>query len=267
MENEMNIESIVTNEILKRNEFIKNTKKKNLKASVCHPTHLSQSEQNIMYQLFLKYYEGHPFDVFQRDLLEKDDVILLKDTETQKIQGFSTILKVKIKRGEKIYNAIYSGDTVLSTDYWGTSALGIKFLKYLWWEKMKNPFKPLNWFLISKGYKTYLLMANNFHTHYPRYEKATTPHHQELMKSFYSARFIDTYNSESHLIKPHGVTCHLKENIADISEKLLENPRIKFFQEKNPKWKEGHELCCIAEMTIFMPLKYALKKFFKGLLK
>jgi hypothetical protein len=241
--------------------------RKKLKASVINPKDISHHELVRMHHLFLHYYEGHPFDIFKRDLLEKDDVILLRDEKSLELQGFSTIMKVVINKGKKQYHGIYSGDTVVANDYWGSPALGIMFLKYLWWHKIKNPFRPLYWFLISKGYKTYLMMANNFTIHYPRFEFPTEAHHQELMDAFYSKKFKNTYTGEKNLIIPVGETCHLKAEVADIDRSLLKIQRIKFFQEKNPDWQIGHELCCISEMSLFMPLKYAVKKAVKGLIK
>lgn len=247
--------------------LIRKISKNKLKALVIKPKSIDLDELSRMYHLFSQYYEGHPFEVFKRDLYEKDDVILLKDAETKEIQGFSTILKVEIKKGNKSFYGIYSGDTVVANDYWGSPALGIMFLKYLWIEKVKNPFRPLYWFLISKGYKTYLLMANNFNVHYPRIEEPTTEHHQSLMDSFYSEKFKDKYIPEKNLIVPSGETCHLKMDVADIHCNMLGIPRVKFFQEKNPEWQKGSELCCIAEMSIFMPPKYMVKKLIKGILK
>ncbi|MEA9356986.1 hypothetical protein SHI21_12245 [Bacteriovorax sp. PP10] len=247
--------------------LVNQVKKNKLVALVINPKAIESGELTRMYHLFCQYYEGHPFETFKKDLYEKEDVILLKDSRSKEIQGFSTILKVKITKDNKDYYGIYSGDTVVANEYWGSPALGIMFLKYLWMQKIKNPFRPLYWFLISKGYKTYLLMANNFVVHYPRYEENTKSHHQELMNSFYSKKFKESYHGKENLVIPSGDTCHLKSDVADIHCELLGLPRVKFFQEKNPKWQEGVELCCIAEMSIVMPAKYMLKKMIKGLFK
>lgn len=247
--------------------LVNKIKKNKLVALVINPKEIESIELSRMYHLFSQYYEGHPFETFKKDLYEKEDVILLKDSQSKEIQGFSTILKVEIKKDNKTYYGIYSGDTVVANEYWGSPALGIMFLKYLWKQKIKHPFRPLYWFLISKGYKTYLLMANNFAVHYPRFEEKTKKHHQELMDAFYSKKFKNNYHGEDNLMVPDGDTCHLKAEVADIHCTMLGLPRVKYFQDKNPKWQEGTELCCIAEMSIFMPPKYMLKKFIKGLLK
>jgi hypothetical protein len=80
------------------------------------------------------------------------------------------------------------------------------------------------------------------------------------MDDFYSKKFPHLYDPNSGLICHDGESCALKEQVADITPDLLTEPRIKFFQEKNPHWQRGEELTCIAKMTFWMPLKYLLKK-------
>jgi len=221
---------------------------------------LSSVEIERMYSIFSKYYINHNRDQFTSDLFEKDQVILLRDSNQKTIQGFSTLLKVDLKPFGHNALGIYSGDTVLEKAYWGNKALGVAFLKYLWLEKVKNPARPVYWFLISKGYKTYLLMANNFKTHYPRVDKPTPTLYKKLMTSFYGHRFSKSYKSEQGTIEFDDTACCLKEKVAEISDELFKNRKIQFFAKMNPDWARGDELACIAEMTLLMPLQYFFKK-------
>lgn len=232
-------------------------------AEVLMPHELKPFELERLYHIFSKYYDGHTKDQFLGDLSEKNHIILLRDKKDRSLQGFSTLLKVKVKTSSGTKYGIFSGDTILEKPYWGNPALGKAFLKYLWLEKIKNPFSPLYWFLISKGYKTYLLMANNFAFHFPRFEQVTPPGIQEIIDGFYGEKYGSEYLAAQNLIKPVNTNCRLKESIAEISPDDRKNPRIAFFEISNPNWKQGVELACIAEMTILMPLKYSLKKAFK----
>ncbi len=224
------------------------------------PKELNRVELDRMYAVFAKYYNNHDKNIFMIDLIEKDHVILLRDARSGVIQGFSTLLKIHLKKYGINAIGIYSGDTVLEKEYWGTKALGMAFLTYLWREKVKNPFRPVYWLLISKGYKTYLLMANNFKTHFPRLDQSTPPKIKHIMDSFYADKFGDDYDRDKGLIEFDSASCCLKEKIAEISHELTKNPKVRFFAEKNPKWDRGHELACLAEMTLWLPLKYFLKK-------
>ncbi len=221
---------------------------------------LSSLEIERMYTIFSKYYVNHNRNQFTLDLSEKDHVILLRDTKENTIQGFSTLLRVDLKPYGFNSLGIYSGDTVLEKEYWGNKALGVAFLKYLWSEKAKNPLRPVYWFLISKGYKTYLLMANNFKTHFPRHDVATPNKFKALMDSFYGKRFPKHYKANLGTIEFDSQACCLKESVAEISKVLFENKKIQFFANKNSQWSKGDELACVAEMTLIMPLQYLIKK-------
>lgn len=221
-------------------------------------------EIDRMYSIFAKYYVNHNRDQFEIDLNEKNHVILLRDSRSKTIQGFSTLLQVDMTSLGFNALGVYSGDTVLEKDYWGNKALGIAFLKYLWLEKVKHPFRPVYWFLISKGYKTYLLMANNFATHFPRVEMQTPSLYKNLMDRFYGQRFHGFYKPDLGVIEFDSTSCCLKENVAEISADLFKNRKIEYFVQMNPNWDQGHELACIAEMTLTMPFQYFIKKtFFK----
>lgn len=231
-----------------------------LTSRVLAPQLLSDRQRRQMFDLFSQYYEGHSFEQFMKDLLEKDDVILLLEKSTEEIQGFSTLLKKELTRNGKPLWAVYSGDTVLNRKHWGSKVLGVTFLMYLMKLRLKKPWQHVYWFLISKGYKTYLLMANNFSLHYPRHEKETPEFESGLMQEFYSAKFGTLYDHQQGLIQPHGPSCHLKVEVADISMDLLKNPRIAFFQKKNPQWQDGVELCCVARLSLLLPFTYFIKK-------
>lgn len=241
--------------------------KRDLFAETVRVKSLKRHEIERMYTLFSDYYENHTLQTFEHDLFEKNHVIVLRDKRDKSLQGFSTLLRVPLKKAGKDVIGVYSGDTVIHKDYWGSKALGIEFLKYLWKLKMKKPGTAVYWFLISKGYKTYLLMANNFATHYPRCEAQTPPEYKALMKEFYEKKFGEHYLPEKDLIVYQGKACALKDHVADITDDLLKDPRIKFFQDSNPDWHSGNELTCIAKMTVWMPFKYALKKTLKVRIK
>ena len=222
---------------------------------------LDPALRDQMYDLMSNYYDYMAPDRFVSDLNAKDEVILLFDTAEKRLRGFSTLKRVTVTgpNGKPI-RAMYSGDTVVERAFWGQKVLGVEFLKILWKEKVKNPFQPLYWLLISKGYKTYLLLANNVDTHYPRFEEATPAQMQSSMDKIAVALFGDDYHADQGLVIFKESLGQLKPGIADVSEADQTIERAAFFAKKNPTWAKGTELVCIAEMTFMMPVKYAIKK-------
>jgi len=209
-----------------------------------------------MYDLYENYYEQTSFEIFVEDLNCKTEVILLFDRAAGKLQGFSTLVTFSLEQGSKLIPCVFSGDTIIHERFWGQRSLGIAFLLYMLKKKLTNPFAPLYWFLISKGYKTYLLMANNFHKHYPRFETATPEPMAELIAQASERLFPGCFRADGTLAFPKEKSTRLKLGVADIDLRLLDHPRIKFFNEKNPGWRDGDELACLAEMSLKMPFHY-----------
>jgi hypothetical protein len=222
---------------------------------------LTAGQRDEMFALFSQYYDCIDQARFGGDLDQKDAVILLE--AGGRIQGFSTLKTLPVKVGRRTHYGVYSGDTVLAREYWGQRVLGKVFLRYLWQQKLRHPLRPLWWFLISKGYKTYLLMANNFAEHWPRHERETPAATQELLDGFGAAHFPDYYDGSTGLIRFPDSLGQLKWTVAPIDDDERQNPRIAFFEAKNPTWHQGSELACVARMTWSMPLYYSLKAVWK----
>lgn len=237
-------------------------KRKKLISKTIKISSLNQEDINRMFEVFGHYYNNVSKEQFVIDLNVKDIVFLLLDASTKTIQGFSTLQNIDIEVEGKKVRGCFSGDTIIEREYWGQGTLGIAFLKYLLFQKCKKPWKSLYWFLISKGYKTYLLMANNFPEHYPRVERETPVKEKKIIEGFSNALYSEYFDPKTGVISFSETVDkdYLKQDITPITkELLLQNPRIKYFAEKNPGWESGHELACIAKMTFSMPFKYQSK--------
>lgn len=236
---------------------------KRLRARILPAGQLGDAEVSRMFALMRTYYDDISREQLLADLRKKDDVILLLD-DGGEIQGFSTLVTVSLHHQGKEHRGIFSGDTVVEKAFWGERTLGKAFLRYLFVKKLRRPIQPLYWLLISKGYKTYLMMANNFTEYYPRRDAATPLDRKALMDGFYAKLFADEYEAARGLVTPRREACHLKAEIAAISEQLLAaNAKIAFFQRANPDWQRGVELACLARMTLWMPAQYGLKVWLK----
>jgi len=235
-----------------------------LKGKIVPVSSLNSSDRSAMYGLMECYYDNIERERFNRDLDEKKDVILLLAGKGEEIKGFSTLMHVETVVNGRKARAIFSGDTVVDEAYWGQRILGRMFLSYLFTQKIKNPLLPLYWLLISKGYKTYLLMANNFIEHYPRHEKPTPKNKQKLIDAFATQLFGDSYCEESGCCRFPESLGQLREGVAPLKKEEVDgNSRIQFFLENNPGWIEGEELVCLARMSWSMPVSYLAKSWWK----
>ena len=208
-------------------------------------THIKQ-----MYELYAAFYENTSLDIFLNDLSKKSGVILVTRKSDERIVGFSTQTFFDLKVDGKRVRGIFSGDTIIEPAYWGNNALANTFYRRLIIERIKRPLVPFYWLLISKGYKTYLLMTNNFYNYYPkvdgnrggrqeRYHSITQAYCQEL--------FPEAFDKDNMLLDFGNSYVRLKGDVAEITPELKSaNKHIAFFEQVNPSWRRGTEVPCLA---------------------
>src|SRR4029079_15523392 len=104
---------------------------------------------------------------------KKEHVIVLRDSGDGSLKGYSTLYVFDASVDGRRVKAVFSGDTIVDDMYWGQSTLQRAFFRYVLALKVRNPTVPLYWFLISKGFRTYLLLSRNFPEYWPRHEAST----------------------------------------------------------------------------------------------
>lgn len=241
-----------------------------LKASYSRIAKIDVHVIRQMYKVFSQYYENTSWEVFLHDLSKKTGAFILRNP-AGRVVGFSTLMTCTVNVAGRSVHGVFSGDTIIERAYWGTRALQLEFFKFLLAEKARHPFEPIYWFLISKGFKTYLLLANNFFTYYPRPDGRDS-HLGDIVDAYCEQMFPAYYNRERRILDFGHDYSPLKTEVADITERMRqENEKIRFFEDCNPEWRRGTELPCVGEVSwkdlLRFTVRYATKPVSKGRLE
>ena len=220
---------------------------------------LDESLIQEMWFLFENYYDDVDFDRFRSDLGAKREVILLRDKGDGSLQGFSTLTVFNKTLNGQRFIAIYSGDTIIHRDYWGQNALQKAFFWYLVKTWFSNPGVDVYWYLISKGYKTYLLLANNFPNYWPRYDSPTPAPIAEIIDCLSREMFGNAWVPEKGILRFSQPLGSLKPDVAPVSAAARSQPHIRYFCEQNPHHADGDELCCVGRVDRTLLLSYPFK--------
>jgi hypothetical protein len=211
-------------------------------------TRLSVSDRRKLYELLERHYEHVSWPQFEADLAEKDAVIVLRDASGVPC-GFSTQKVMHAIVDGISVRAIFSGDTIIDPNHWGEQELGRAWCRYVGQVRAADPETPLYWFLISKGYRTYLYLPVFFKTYYPACAWPTPAAKQRILNALAGAKFPDDYDAESGLVifpESHG---NLKPELAVVPPHRLKNEHVQFFLSSNPSYSQGNELVCLAEIS------------------
>lgn len=209
---------------------------------------LEKHEVARMFELMSAHFDNMDLQRFQKDLEEKEGLLLLYNEEGI-IEGFSTYLVLFTSYQGEAIRVLFSGDTILNKAIWGARE-HFELLGELIADLLEQDESPLYWFLLSKGYRTYLLLSQLFNSFYPHYQKAGSQTYEAgLAKHLAGLKYPGKtlLEKENVLTLPMGAD-FLKDEIASIPKRRLKNPHINFFLQSNPGYTFGTELVCLAEL-------------------
>lgn len=214
-----------------------------------------------MQALYLAYYDASSAELFQADLAEKDEALLLYFGGS--LVGFSMLSLYPFDWNGQRVRVLYSGDTVVAREHWGQQQLGLGWLARagsLWREE---PQTPLYWFLLVKGHRTYRYLPA-FACHYFPHWQQPAPDLQALAQSLAQSRFGEHYKEEGVVAFAQS-RGQLKAEIADPVGHELEKPAVRYFLERNPGYRDGHELVCLCRLEPDNLRSFGRRAFLQGM--
>lgn len=225
------------------------TSNKRLTSEVLPAGALDDAFVQELFALFRCYYDCVDEARFIRDLREKDAVILLRDTLTGEVRGFSTQQTLRHTIAGRMVRALFSGDTIIDRAYWGEQELVRGWCLFAGQTLAEEPGTPLYWFLISKGYRTYLYLPLFYHRFLPRGDEAGTAFEQRLLDGLAAEKFGGNYHPATGTLRFRKSQGQLKAGLIDTPAGREHDPNVQFFLERNPGYAQGDELVCLAEIA------------------
>jgi hypothetical protein len=198
---------------------------------------LSARDRDEMFALFAAYFSGVTRAVFERDLGEKEWVIVLRDARGA-IDGFSTLMRFE-HEGRTIF---FSGDTIVAEERRGTPELSRLWVNHVRAAARRTD-GEVYWFLISSGYRTYRFLPVFFRDFHPRYDRRS-PELAALLDGIATRRFGDAYDPASGIVRLANPS-PLRRG----EERAAHDPHVRFFLAANPGHARGDELACIVRVA------------------
>lgn len=196
---------------------------------------LTRRDRDEMFALYTRYFATSDRMTFERDLAEKEWVILLRDSDGT-VDGFSTLMRMEVA-GASVF---FSGDTIVARHRWGTYDLPRLWGRHVFATAGENAY----WFLISSGFRTYRYLPLFFRRFHPVFDRDTPPEMKALLDRVAVAKFGDAYDAQSGVIRL-ATPSPLRAGVSDPSPRVDRDPHVRFFVNANPGHEEGDELACL----------------------
>ena len=217
----------------------------------------ARAEIDEMYRLHSQFFNNSRRETFASDFHAKDWVIVV--SEGASIVGFSTIAVTESAWKSRELIVLFSGDTIVQPDHWGSNALIPAFGEFILYCHEKYPGRRVVWHLISKGYRTYRILPVFFLKFFPCPDSPTPPAVQELLDHMSFCRFGEQYDKSRGIVSFDGNTDYLCDELAEILEMRKNNRHTRFFLERNPGYRQGDELSCVTDLAMDNIKPLALK--------
>ena len=204
---------------------------------------VSGEQTDEMYQLLARHFEGVTRQQFTRDLAAKNWIVLIRREE--RLVGFSTLLVYESLFDGEAVSVVYSGDTIMAREAWGTMALARAWIAAVNQLRESYPRGKYYWLLLTSGFRTYRFLPVFWREFYPRFDAIPPRGTESLTDHLAQGRFGQQYQRG---IVRFAQPQRLRGELADIPAGRLADPHVAFFLSKNPGYRNGDELVCLTEL-------------------
>lgn len=211
----------------------------------CDRACLSAEEVAEMRGLLEEHFEGVRADQFERDLSEKNRV--LRVWRDGRLVGFTTVLAYQTEVSGETIHVIYSGDTIVAPEAWGSSALARGWIRMVKRLQRSAPSGKWYWLLLSAGFRTYRFLPVFWREFWPRPEGEMPDELLHLRNTLARERFGDQFDESAGVVRFERPQW-LGPRLAVVPEGRTGDDHVAFFLARNPGWREGDELVCLTEL-------------------
>lgn len=207
---------------------------------------LSDAERSEMFALLARYFEGVTRAQFDRDLDAKDWVIEVR--KENRLVGFTSVRVVTSEFDGAPITAIYSGDTIMAPEAWGTPALAQAWIAGVNRIRATFPGRRCFWLLLTSGFRTYRFLPVFWREFYPCFERATPFALQSLLNHLARLGYESQFDASAGIVRLNHPQ-RLRGGLAKIPEGRTQNPHVAFFLQRNQGHAAGDELVCLTEIS------------------
>jgi hypothetical protein len=206
---------------------------------------LLSAQKAEMFELLTRHFSGVAPERFARDLAEKNLALLLERED--RLVGFSTLLAYTTTFEDTTLNVIYSGDTIVTPEAWGTTVLPRAWVAGV--EALRAALPPGRcfWLLLTSGFRTYRFLPVFWREFFPRFDAPTPAGTQRMLNRLAKERFGAQYNPDTGIVR-FASPQRLRAGLNEVPTGREHDPHVSFFLSRNSGHANGDELVCLTEL-------------------
>jgi len=182
-------------------------------------------------------------------LRESERIALFRSGTDQSLVGMASLDTHAIEFRERPLVAIFTSHVLLREDHRGQNLVQRLGFRTFLEMRLRHPFRRIYWFFDTFSYKSYLLLARNLRSFWPRCESITPDWEQALIESLAGQIYGDAWQASRGVVIRSGRK-RLRCGTAPIDPALATNPDFQFFVQRNPGHAAGDMLVCLCPLTV-----------------
>jgi len=206
---------------------------------------LDAARRRSMFVLLRSHFTGVDRETFETDLAQKNWVILLED-DRGVLRGFSTLFVHAAQAANRAVTVVYSGDTIVAREWWGSPALPMTWLRAVRGITPAYGSRDVYWLLLTSGFRTYRFLPVFFREFVPRPGRGGGE--GALLETLAAAQFGGRFDPRTGTVRLERPQV-LAPELLDVPSGRARDPHVAFFLERNPGYVRGDELACLARLA------------------
>lgn len=208
-------------------------------------TALDTAARDELLALLQAHFDGVDAAQFARDLDGKDWVLRIR--REGRLVGFSTLAHVATTLDGAPAHVVYSGDTIVAPEAWGSPALARAWIALVRALRDAVPPAPWYWLLLSSGFRTYRFLPVFWRDFWPRHDRPTPRDARARLDALAAARYGEAYDPRTGIVR-FAAPQRLRDRLATIPAGRELDAHVRFFLAANPGHGAGDELACLVRL-------------------
>jgi hypothetical protein len=215
------------------------------------PATLSAEERDAIWSLLDRSVQRDR-PSFERKLSHTGEV-WLAHLPGGELVGFGAVDMIEVEHEGRTYALFYTHWGVLAPQLRGRNVsqrVGLRcFLRY----RMRHPLRPVYWLFTASTFHSYLLLARNAATYWPRPGTPCPPRERAILAAAMQKLGDPTWDPDAGVLRRNGASRY-REGVVDDDPTILDHPvvgaAVRFYREQNPRQVEGDSLVCLCPFSV-----------------
>lgn len=216
-----------------------------------HPvliSNLSTAEMDEIWEFAFRYTDTTR-EIYERSLRLKQKVYLMRDRERGNLIGLGAVQVTKVTFEGRPYLIIFGGNVLIDEAYRGLNVIQRLGLQNYLSARLHHPFTPIYFLFDTFSYKSFLMLSRNLREFYPRRDRPTPEWILRFVDFLAEQRYGEAWDPLRGIVVGTGDR-KLRDWVVPVATKELKRPTIGFFVERNPGFRKGDLLVCIAPLNL-----------------